>query len=107
MKTIYEFHGGKLNKQRFTRAQVEEFSDGITPDLSAARATGALVKRAELDSQPVVPGYLGPMWDGLRYVDENGKEFYDFMLPDEQKQGLECFAVLRYETQQVYDILSR
>lgn len=49
------------------------------PDYSNLRNRGALVPRAELDNQPEVDGYLGPMWDG---------------------------GMLRYETQDVYNALS-
>lgn len=53
---------------------------GYTEDLSELRAKGACVHRAELDNEPIYEGFLGPMWDGG-----------DF----------------RYETQEVYDMLSR
>lgn len=52
----------------------------LTEDLSEVRARGGWVHRAELDNQPMVDGYLSPMWDG---------------------DGI------RYETQEVYDMLSR
>lgn len=52
---------------------------GLSEDLSELRAKGACVHRAELDNQPTYKGWLGPMWDGGGY---------------------------RYETQEVYDILS-
>lgn len=41
----------------------------FTEDLSELRAKGNCVPRAELDNQPMVDGYLSPMWDGgkLRY----------------------------------------
>ena len=44
---------------------------GYTKDLSADRARGALVRRAELDNQPILDGFAGPMWDSncLRYED--------------------------------------
>ena len=77
------FVGGRYHKQEMT---VEEIiSNGIwngslSEDLSEARKHGAWVHRAELDNQPLVDGYLSPMWDG-------GK--------------------LRYETAEVYDIMSR
>ena len=44
------------------------------------RETGELLTRAELDNQPMVDGYLRPMWDG---------------------------GMLRYESAEAYDILSR
>lgn len=49
-------------------------------DWSEERAMGACVPREELDEAPLVDGYLSPMWDG---------------------------GMLRYETQEVYDVLSR
>ena len=52
---------------------------GYTEDLSEVRARGGCVHRAELDNQPEYKGFLGPMWDDGR---------------------------LRYETQEVYDVLS-
>lgn len=53
---------------------------GYEPDLSLLRAQGLCVHRAELDNKPKYKGFLGPMWDGG-----------DF----------------RYETQEIYDLLSR
>ena len=52
---------------------------GYTEDLTEARNKGAWVHCKELDNQPIIKGFLSPMYDG-------GK--------------------LRYETQEVYDILS-
>jgi hypothetical protein len=53
---------------------------GYTEDLSERRAAGDIVHRAELDNQPEFEGFLGPMWDG---------------------------GMLRYETAEMYDRLSR
>ena len=53
---------------------------GYSEDLSELRAQGGCVHRAELDNQPEFDGFLGPMWDG---------------------------GMLRYETAEVYDMLSR
>ena len=54
--------------------------NGFTEDLSDKREKGYIVHREELDNQPRFIGFLGPMWDG---------------------------GMLRYETQQVYDLLSQ
>ena len=107
MKIAYEFHGGNLNMSRFTREEVEKMCYDHTEDCSFLRELGILCHRKELDNQPKVLGYVGPMWDGIRYVADTGKEYYDHQLTKEQKQGLACFAVLRYETQEVYNMLSR
>ena len=77
------FVGGFLNNQMF--ADVNDAKKviqciGYTEDLTEKRNQGILVRREELDNQPQFEGYLGPMWDG------------------------DC---LRYETQEVYDMLSR
>lgn len=56
-----------------------KFADGKSMDFTEYRNAGACVPRAELDNQPTLPGYLGPMWDG---------------------DGL------RYETQELYNALS-
>lgn len=108
MKLVYEFHGGELNRKRFESEQAEAMAEGHNKDCSALRALGMLCQREELDNQPTVPGYLGPMWDGVRYVAQSGEEYYAFQLNEEQKAAaIDCFGVLRYETQEVYDVLSR
>ena len=84
----YQFHGGRLNGTTLNQSQAEFFCDGYSEDLSEIRKAGGFVRRPELDNQPTFVGYLGPMWDGTRVV--NGIEF----------------AMLRYETQEVYDMLS-
>ena len=77
---IAVFVGGKYNGQEMPVEKVWDFAVGVTENLSKVRAKGGLVHRSELDDQPIVNGYCGPMWDG-------GK--------------------LRYETWDVYDMLSR
>ena len=62
--------------------------NGFSEDLTEQRKRGAWVHRAELDNQPTFNGYLGPMWDGTMNI--NGVEH----------------GVLRYETQEVYNMLS-
>lgn len=78
------FAGGRYNGMTVEVADiyVNGMWNGLTSeDHSALRANGVIgVPRKELDNQPKVDGYLGPMWDG---------------------DGL------RYETQEVYDMLSR
>ena len=76
------FVGGYLNGQVMTVEEVErKYGNGkLTPDYSIERAAGGVVPRKELDCQPKVDGYAGPMWDGDK---------------------------LRYETWEVYDMLSR
>lgn len=53
---------------------------GYTEDLTELRKKGCCVHREELDNQPTLVGLCGPMWDG-------GK--------------------LRYETWELYDLMSR
>lgn len=78
MKAI--FIGGKYHKQIMNIEEVEKISNGHrSHDWSKERDKGVCVPRKELDNQPLVDDYLSPMWDG---------------------------GMLRYETQEVYDILS-
>ena len=87
MKFVYQFVGGPLNGVTFHNPNdAWAFSNGKSEDLSEIRKAGGCVHRAELDNQPTFHGYLGPMWDGTR---NNGE-----------------YAVLRYETQEVYVMLS-
>ena len=77
------FAGGRYNGLEIDTQVILEsnlWNGELTEDLSEIRARGGWVHRAELDNQPKVNGYLSPMWDG---------------------DGL------RYETQEVYDMLSR
>lgn len=113
MKLVYEFCGGKYDGQRMTRSEVMEIYNGyFSKDWTEERNAGALVPRAELDNQPHVSGYIGPMYDGERYI-ADGKEYHTFeyeRLSDETKKTfndvVEIIGVLRYETQDVYDMLS-
>ena len=80
MKAI--FVGGKLNGTVTTTEEIKAkyWNGKLTEDLSEVRARGGLVHREELDNQPMVDGYLSPMWDG---------------------DGI------RYETYEQYELLSR
>lgn len=72
--------GGELQGQYTRGYVVSNFCIGIyTQDYSQVRAKGFVGQRKELDRQPKIPGYLGPMWDGSR---------------------------LRYETSEVYKAIS-
>ena len=64
MKAI--FVGGKLNGTVTTTEEIKAkyWNGKLTEDLSEVRARGGLVHREELDNQPMVDGYLSPMWDG-------------------------------------------
>ena len=81
---MYEFVGGKYNGKTMTKAEVETLSHGLTEDLTHIRQKGGTCQRKELDNQPLVDGYLSPMFSHIDY-------------------GL---VYLRYETQEVYNILS-
>lgn len=78
---MYEFVGGKYNGQTMTKAEVETLSHGLTEDLTHIRQKGGTCQRKELDNQPLVDGYLSPMFSHIDY-------------------GL---VYLRYETQEVYN----
>lgn len=81
---LYQFFGGKYNGKTMTRAEVESLSSGTTEDLTHIRQQGGTCHRKELDNQPLVNGYLSPMFSHIGYG----------------------FIYLRYETQEVYDIMS-
>lgn len=92
MRTVYEFVGGRYHKMRMPKEAVVAIGNGsYTKDWTCERNMGELVPREELDAQPKVTGYAGPMWDGMRRDGLNG----------------EVYAVLRYESGPVYDLLSR
>lgn len=103
MKYLCEFVGGVYGGHRIPLEFAEAITNDRSSDLSAEREAGCLVRRTELDNKPVFKDYLGPMWDGVRYVHEDGRLLYEFEASAEQKEALECVAVLRYETQAVYD----
>lgn len=84
MKFVCEFVGGPMAGQ-MPLEEAEALTEERNGDLSVLRAMGRLVRRVELDNRPVFDGYVGPMWDGTR------------------PGGI---AVLRYETQEVYNMLS-
>ncbi len=81
MLTMAHFVGGIHDGKYMTEWQIEqELCNGKhSADLSEVRARGGCVHHAVLDNNPLVDGYLSPMWDG---------------------------GMLRYETQEVYDMLS-
>ena len=78
-----QFVGGRLNGVTMDTEEImmnaEIWNGKFTPNYRVERAAGCCVPRVELDNQPMVDGYLPPMWDG---------------------------GMLRYETQEVYDMLS-
>lgn len=106
MKFKYQFFGGKYDMQEMDEEQARELAHSFTPDRSEIRAAGMLTQRQELDNQPQIDGYCGPMWDGMRYL-INGELMYDFRISEEQKAAAdEVYGILRYETQEVYDLMS-
>ena len=62
----------------------KDIKDNDDTAIKDARNNGGFTPRKELDDQPVLNGYLGPMWNGVK---------------DNQ-------AHIRYETQDVYDMMS-
>ena len=106
MRLFYEFIGGAMPKRFMVRSEVEEIACGHTTDMSRERLAGMLVRREELDNQPKVAGFVGPMWDGERYLLDDGRIVYTFEKVN-PNAIVEIVGVIRYETQEVYDILSR
>ena len=81
---LYAFYCGNLNGKVLNRDAISKISDSNTIDFHEEREKGLLVHRKELDNQPMVKDYIGPMFDKIDY----GKVY------------------LRYETQEVYNMLS-
>jgi len=81
---LYTFYGGPLNGKVLEKNQVEKIANNITEDYSKEREKGLIVQRKELDRQPIVKNYLGPMFEAIDY----GKVY------------------LRYETPEIYAMLS-
>lgn len=77
MKAV--FVGGRYNGITMNVEDVIKIGNGkFTEDLTHVRNNGGWCHREELDNQPKVDGYAGPMWngDGLRY---ETWEVYDMM----------------------------
>lgn len=106
MRLFYEFIGGALPQRYYVRSEVEEMAIGHTPDRSRERLAGQLVHRKELDNQPKVAGFVGPMWDGERYLLTNGMLVHKFEKVDLELVA-EVVGIIRYETQEAYDLLSQ
>ena len=85
VKYLYMFCDGRLNGQTLTQEQIESIAIGKTENMEEIRKNGGTGHRKELDNQPIVKGYLGPMFDSIDY-------------------GV---IYLRYETQRVYDMASK
>ena len=84
---MYQLVGGEY-AGTYTREEAEKLpirEPELSPDDSEIRNNGGFTHRKELDNQLQFKGYLGPMWNGL---DKNNK------------------PIIRYETQEVYDMLS-
>ena len=81
---MYQFQGGNYSGITMNRADIERISNGTTEDLTDIRRNGGTCHRKELDNQPLVNGYLSPMYSHMDY-------------------GL---IYLRYETQEIYDMMS-
>lgn len=84
MKFVCEFVT-KKGTTRLPLENVERFATGRTPDYTDDRSWGYIVPREELDNKPKFDGFVGPMWGGYTNPDE---------------------VILRYETPEVYEMLS-
>lgn len=65
---IAKIHGGKLSGT-YNVEDLWKFATGKSEDYTELRNAGRCVPREELDNQPVLPDYCGPMLDGdgIRY----------------------------------------
>ena len=107
-KYLYEFVGGPLNGKvwRYAALEIRNLITGYSPDRSAQRAQGRLCARAELDNQPLVNGYYGPMYDGTRY-EIGGKLKSEYQCTEAEKRAATAmYHVIRYEIPEVYARMS-
>lgn len=107
---LYNFVGGKQNGRLISELDAQGLhyiiGNGYSEDWSEERETCEFVPREELDNEFKFKGYLGPMWDGYRFL-VDGEWKYDFECSEEEKETCPEAYVLRYETQETYDALSR
>jgi len=64
---IYELCGGEYSGKmwQYAALEIRGLITGFNPDKKAQRAAGMLVYREELDNQPHIKGYCGPMYNGI------------------------------------------
>lgn len=62
--------------------------------------------REELQNQPIMAEFCGPMFDGYRYITSAGLK-YEFEVTDDEKATCKKIAVIRYETQNAYEMYSK
>jgi len=82
VKVLYIFYGGEHQGKILTKAQVNKIAIGKTDLVRLSRMNKEYLKDSE--KQPIVKGYLGPIFEKIDY----GKIY------------------LRFETQEIYDMLS-
>ena len=87
MRFVCVFYGGRYDGKAVSLEEAERMTEKRSEDLSEIRAMGGLVRKKELDNKPEFDGSCGPMWDGTMRGNTIG--------------------ILRYETWDVYDMLSR
>ena len=81
----YQFVGMGKTEVFDNLADIPYIITGYTEDMTVYRNQGCCVHRQELDNRPEFKGFLGPMWNGT--TDEGE-------------------PIFRYETQEVYNLLS-
>lgn len=98
--TIYMIVGKGFTKYVVTEEEKAEFVK------AASKYTAFESLRPELDCQPIFNGLAGPMWDGERII-VNGELKYTFDCTAAEKATCERVSVVRYESYEAYDALSR
>ncbi len=84
IEVLYVFYGGEQRGRTLTKNQVEKIAIGRTDSMVISRKNNMDLEKKVTDKQPIVKGYLGPMFERIDY----GKIY------------------LRYETQEIHDMLS-
>lgn len=107
MRFVYEFHGGRYDGRRMTRHETIKVGNAeFTDNMIYERLEGMSAHREELDDQPLVSGYLSPMWGGMMYL-VDGEEKSEFDVPEEDRKSHLCFGIIRYEAQEYYEEMCR
>lgn len=79
----YIFFGGNLNGKTFSKRQIKKITVSLTEDGTVTRTNGGVTHRKELDNQPIVKGYLGPMYEridfGIIYLRYETPEYYNLI----------------------------
>lgn len=83
VRFLYEFVGGSLNGKIMTREEIEKLAIGKTNNIQKYRKNERKSTIKELDNQPIIKDYLGPIFNrisaGIIYLKYETQETYNEM----------------------------